>query len=222
MSNSLQLQGLQHARLSCPSPSPRVCSNSCPLRQWCHPTTSSFVIPLLLLSSIFPRIRVFSNDLALHIRCCILCLGCIQKMRTEAHPYCKQYSLVCVLILHCVNVICTNTKVFSKVTRRCEYEPWSCVFIGLRTLWTTHKLLLVVTRWETQFHKTYTTEIKKTTTNGDLIKFISFFTANETTNKMKRQPIEREKIFANDGTNNGLISKIYKQFIQFNNKNQTT
>ena len=41
------------------------------------------------------------------------------------------------------------------------YEPRSCVFIGLRTLWTTHKLLLVVTRWETQFHKIYTTEIKK-------------------------------------------------------------
>ena len=131
MSNSLQLQGLQHARLFCPSPSPRVCSNSCPLRQWCHPTTSSFVIPLLLLSSIFPRIRVFSNDLALHIRCCILCLGCIQKMRTEAHPYCKQYSLVCVLILHCVNVICTNTKVFSKVTGRCAV--WTMIMCLHRT-----------------------------------------------------------------------------------------
>ena len=53
---------------SCPLPSPRVCSNSCPLKQWCHPATSSFVIPLLLLSSIFPSIRVFSNDLALHIQ----------------------------------------------------------------------------------------------------------------------------------------------------------
>ena len=33
--------GLQHARLPCPSPSPRVCSNSHPLSQWCHPTISS-------------------------------------------------------------------------------------------------------------------------------------------------------------------------------------
>ena len=37
-SNSLQLHGWQHARLPCPSPSPRICSNSCPLSQWCYPT----------------------------------------------------------------------------------------------------------------------------------------------------------------------------------------
>ena len=37
------LHGLQHARLPCPSLSPRVCSNSCPLGQWCHPTISSSV-----------------------------------------------------------------------------------------------------------------------------------------------------------------------------------
>ena len=45
MSNSLQPHKLQHARLPYPSPSPRVCSNSCPLSQWCHPTISSSVIP---------------------------------------------------------------------------------------------------------------------------------------------------------------------------------
>ena len=39
--------GLQHARLPCPSPSPRVCSHSCPLSRWCHPITSvtSFSYP---------------------------------------------------------------------------------------------------------------------------------------------------------------------------------
>ena len=42
---------------SCPSPTPGACSNSCPSSQWCHPTISSSVI---LLPSIFPRIRVFS------------------------------------------------------------------------------------------------------------------------------------------------------------------
>ena len=41
MSNSLQPHGLQHTRLPCPSLSPRVCSNSCPLSQWCQPTRSS-------------------------------------------------------------------------------------------------------------------------------------------------------------------------------------
>ena len=45
MSNSLQPHGQQHARLPCPSPSPRVCSDSCLLSQWCHPTTSSSVAP---------------------------------------------------------------------------------------------------------------------------------------------------------------------------------
>ena len=38
MSNSLQPHGLQHARLPCSSPTPRACSNSCPLSRWCHPT----------------------------------------------------------------------------------------------------------------------------------------------------------------------------------------
>ena len=43
MSDSSQLHGLQHTRLLCPSPSPGVCSNSCPLSQWCHPAISSSV-----------------------------------------------------------------------------------------------------------------------------------------------------------------------------------
>ena len=45
MSDSLQPHGQQHARLPCPLPSPGVCSNSCPLSQWCHPTVSSSIIP---------------------------------------------------------------------------------------------------------------------------------------------------------------------------------
>ena len=43
MSNSLGPHGLQYARLSCPSPSPRICSNFCPLSQWEHPTISASV-----------------------------------------------------------------------------------------------------------------------------------------------------------------------------------
>ena len=45
MSDSLWPHGRQHARLPCPQPSPRVCSDSCPLSQWCHPTISSSVTP---------------------------------------------------------------------------------------------------------------------------------------------------------------------------------
>ena len=57
-------------RLPCPSLSPWVCSNSCPLSLWCHPTQYLMLWhPLLLLPSIFPSIRVFSNELALHSKC---------------------------------------------------------------------------------------------------------------------------------------------------------
>ena len=45
VSNSLQPHELQHTRPPCPSPTPRVHSNSCPLSRWCHPATSSSVIP---------------------------------------------------------------------------------------------------------------------------------------------------------------------------------
>ena len=53
MSDSLWPHGLQHARPPCPSPTPRVYSNSCPLSQWCHPTISSTVVPFSCLQS-FP------------------------------------------------------------------------------------------------------------------------------------------------------------------------
>ena len=45
VSDSLRPHGLQHARHSCPSPTPGVYSNSCPLSRWCHPTISSSAVP---------------------------------------------------------------------------------------------------------------------------------------------------------------------------------
>ena len=54
-------------RPPCPSPTPGVYSNSCPLSQWCHPAISP-PSSLLLPSSIFPSIRVFSNESTPHIR----------------------------------------------------------------------------------------------------------------------------------------------------------
>ena len=63
VSESLRPHGLQHARLPCPSPTPRVYSNSCPLSQWCHPTISSSV-PF----SSCPQSMVFSSESVLRIR----------------------------------------------------------------------------------------------------------------------------------------------------------
>ena len=67
LSDFLRFHGLQHAKLPCLSPSPRTCSNSCPLSQWCHSTTSSSVVHFF---SCFhsPSIRFFPNELALCIR----------------------------------------------------------------------------------------------------------------------------------------------------------
>ena len=67
MSDSLQPHGLQHTRLPCPSPTPGACSNSCP--ESVMPSNRLILCcPLLLLPSIFPSIRVFSNESALCIR----------------------------------------------------------------------------------------------------------------------------------------------------------
>ena len=54
MSNSLWPHGLQHARLPCPPPTPRACSNSCPLSWWCHPTIASSVVPFSSHLQSFP------------------------------------------------------------------------------------------------------------------------------------------------------------------------
>ena len=59
-------------------------------------------------------------------------------------------------------------------------------------------------------------EVKTKINKWDLIKLITFCTAKETANKVKRQPSEWEKIIANESTDKGLIYKIYKQLIQLN------
>ena len=85
MSDSLQHHGLKNTRLPCPSLSPGVSSNLCPLSRWCHPIISSSCHPLLLLPLIFPSIRMFSNESALHT---VLHSGCI-----NLHSY-QQYKRV--------------------------------------------------------------------------------------------------------------------------------
>ena len=64
MSDSLQLHGLQHTRLLCPSPIPRTQTNSCLWSWWCLPNHLILCKPLILLPSMFPSIRVFSNGVS--------------------------------------------------------------------------------------------------------------------------------------------------------------
>ena len=67
VSDSLQPHGQQHTRLPCPSSFPIVCSNSCPLSRWCHPTNSFSVIPFSSClqsfpgSGAFPMSQLFSS-----------------------------------------------------------------------------------------------------------------------------------------------------------------
>ena len=66
VSGSLRPHGLKHTRLPCPSWSPRVCSNSCPLSQWGHPTILSSVVPFSCLQSFpasgsFPMSQLFAQ-----------------------------------------------------------------------------------------------------------------------------------------------------------------
>ena len=62
MSDSLPRHELQHARLLCPSLSPRVCSNSCPLNAWCHPTISPSVVPFSSCLQSFPASGSFPTS----------------------------------------------------------------------------------------------------------------------------------------------------------------
>ena len=59
VSNSLRPHGLQHARPPCPSPTPGVYPNPCPLSRWCHPTISSSIVPFSSCPQSFPASRSF-------------------------------------------------------------------------------------------------------------------------------------------------------------------
>ena len=68
MSDSLWSHGLQLAKLPCPSPPPKACSNSYASSCWCRPTISSYVVPFSSSLQSFPAIRVFSNESILRIK----------------------------------------------------------------------------------------------------------------------------------------------------------
>ena len=90
VSDSLQPHGLQCARPPCPSPTPRACSNSSPSSRWCHPTISSFVIPLSSCLQSFPAsgsfaVSQFFTSGAQSISLLLL-LSCFSHVRLCATP----------------------------------------------------------------------------------------------------------------------------------------
>ena len=68
LSDSLRPHGPQHARPPCPSPTPGVYPNSCPLIRWCHPTISSSIVPFSSCLQSFPASGSLQMRPALHIR----------------------------------------------------------------------------------------------------------------------------------------------------------
>ena len=62
LSESLWPHGVEHTRPLCPSPTPRVYSNSCPLKWWCHPTISSYVVPVSSHLQSFPASGSFQMN----------------------------------------------------------------------------------------------------------------------------------------------------------------
>ena len=68
MSDSLRHHGPQHIRSPCPSPTPAVYPNPCPLSRWCHPTISSSVIPFSSCLQSFPASVSCSSESALPMR----------------------------------------------------------------------------------------------------------------------------------------------------------
>ena len=88
--NSLWPHGLEHTRLPCPSRSPGVCSNSCLLSRWCHPTISSSVTPFsscpqsFSLSGSFPMNWLFKAKKTQKVSADLLARGLITVLFWEA------------------------------------------------------------------------------------------------------------------------------------------
>ena len=106
--NSLQPHGLQHARRPCPSPSPGVWSNWCPLSRWCHPTISSSVVLFSSCPQSFPASGSFpmnwlftSGD-----------QSSILYLLIDGH-------LGCFYFLTVLNSAATNTHVCIEITDHC-------------------------------------------------------------------------------------------------------
>ena len=93
MCDSLRPHGLQHARLPCPSPAPRACPNSCPSTQWCHPTTSSSVVPSPPTFSLSQHHGLFQWVSSLHQVTKVLELHLLMKVKEESEKACLKLNI---------------------------------------------------------------------------------------------------------------------------------
>ena len=125
MSDSLPPHGLQHARLHCPSLSPWVCSDSCPLSQWCHPTTSSSVSPFSSCRQCFPASGSFTVSW--------LFASSGQSVGVSASVSVLPVNFQAWFLLGCINLICLLSRGFSRVFY--STEVWKHLIFSTRLLY---------------------------------------------------------------------------------------
>ena len=106
VSDSLWSRGLQHTRPPCPSPTPRVYSNSCPSNLWCHPTISSSVIPFpcpqsFPASGSFPVSRLFpSGGQSIGASASVLSMNIQDSQESSPTPYFKSINSSALSLLY--------------------------------------------------------------------------------------------------------------------------
>ena len=146
VSDSLLLHGLQQARLLCPSLFPRVCSNSCPLSQWGHPTISSSAAPFSSCHQSFPDSESFPMSQ--------LFTSCGQSIRALASASVLPMNILCCFPLGLTGFISLLSKGLSRVSSSITIQKHQ--FLGSQpSLWfTSHicsrlleKLYGLLTTW---------------------------------------------------------------------------
>ena len=92
VSDSLQPQGLQHARPPCPSPTPGVKPNSCPLSRWCHPTKSPLIVVLNIPQAALSQMTHFFFNIDLCVINCFTDKNKVSPLLFTKHqePTCEQ------------------------------------------------------------------------------------------------------------------------------------
>ena len=125
---TLKPHGLQHVRLPCPSLSPGVCSDSCPLSRWCYPNILSFVVPFSSCLQSFPVSGSFSNEWILSIRW--------PKFWSSSFSMSLSNEYSGLISLQLTALISLQTKGYSRVFS--NTTVWKCQFFGAQpSLWST-------------------------------------------------------------------------------------
>ena len=133
MSNSFRPHELQHAKPPCPSPTPRIYSNSCPFSRWCHPTISSPVIPFSSCLQSFSASGSFLMSQFLKIKVWVKhfvkCISLLQKVDNVAcltfdnnWIYNPLIKVLAARLLHCKGYL------FPFVINKSSWRPIHCSF----------------------------------------------------------------------------------------------